>query len=202
MRKTIWAAVPLALLALAAPAAAKDGAHAVTYKARLAPVAVEAPAASASKHDKAEKRRGDKRRGRDDRSEQAGVRGKAELVDGGRRDKVQVRVRGLVAGETYAWSVRKAAEGEDACAGEAVEAFEYAPLEARRRGHGKARARSLEFAAEDGAVYAIVVTDAEGADVACGEFARKGKGHEGADEVEDEPGDDHGDETESESEDD
>ncbi len=116
------------------------------------------------------------------------MRGKAELVDGKRRDKVQVRVRGLTAGETYTWSVRKAAEGEDACAGEAVDAFEYAPLKARRKGNSKSRARSREFAAEDGAVYAVVVTDAEGADVACGEFSRKGKGHKRGD---DEPsGDD------------
>src|SRR5687767_2577145 len=121
MRNTIWAAMPLALLALAAPAAAKDGARATTYKARLAPVAAEAPAAEAAKHGKA--REGDKARKRQkaskrDRAERAGVRGKAELVDGGRRDKVRVRVRGLSAGETYSWSVRKAAEGEDACAGE------------------------------------------------------------------------------------
>jgi hypothetical protein len=90
-------------------------------------------------------------------------------------------------------------------------AFEYASFDGRRRGGGKVRARSREFAAEDGAVYAIVVTDAEGADVACGAFARKGKGHEQSDEAkggdddasaEDEPGDDDGAGDETESDDD
>ena len=153
MRRTIFAAVPLALLALAAPAAAKGG-HATTYKAKL--VAVEA--ATASKH-------GAKVR-------ETGIRGHAELVDG-KRDKVQLQVKGLEAGSAYTWSVRSATGEDDACTGEAVDAFAYGDMTARRKGNSRARSRSRSFTAQDGTSYAVVVTDAEGVDVACGEFLSK-----------------------------
>jgi hypothetical protein len=157
VRRTIFAAVPLAVLALAAPAAAKSG-HATTYKAKL--VAVEAaPAATATKH-------GAKVR-------ETGIRGHAELVDGKRRDKVQLQVKGLEAGAAYTWSVRSATGEGDACAGEAVDAFQYGDMTARRKGNSRARSRSREFTAEDGTSYAVVVTDAEGVDVACGQFLSK-----------------------------
>jgi hypothetical protein len=149
--------VPLAVLALAAPAAAEGGRHATTYKAKLAPVAA-APEATAAERD------GDAA---------AGVRGKAELVDGPRRDRVQPHVGGLTAGAGYSWSVRQAAGEGDACTGEVVDAFSYDALDARRRGHGRERARSRDFAAEDGTSYAVVVTAADGTDVACGEFASR-----------------------------
>ena len=157
MRRTIFAAVPLAVLALAAPAAAKGG-HATAYKAKL--VAVEAaPAATASKHGATVR--------------ETGIRGHAELVDGKRRDKVQLQVKGLEAGATYTWSVRSATGADDACAGDAVDAFEYGDLTARRHGNSTARSRSRTFAAEDGTSYAVVVTDADGNDVACGAFLSK-----------------------------
>jgi hypothetical protein len=156
VRRTIFAAVPLAVLALAAPAAAKGG-HATTYNAKVQAVAAAAPA-TAAKH-------GPKARA-------TGVRGQAKLVDG-RRDKVQLQVKGLEAGATYTWSVRSASGSDDACAGDAVDAFEYNDLTARRRGNSKARARSRTFAAEDGTSYAVVITDAAGNDVACGAFLSK-----------------------------
>ena len=156
MRRTIFAAVPLAVLALAAPAAAHGDRHATTYKANV--VAVEA----ASTDDATAARHG--------HSGDAGIRGQAKLVDGSRRDKVQLHVKGLQAGESYTWSVRSATGEDDACAGEAVDAFTYDALTARRRGHSKARSRSTSFTAEDGTSYAVVVTDAAGTDVACGEF--------------------------------
>jgi hypothetical protein len=156
LRRTIFAAVPLAVLALAAPAAAKGG-HATTYKAKLQPVEAAAPATAATHGAKVR---------------EAGVRGQAKLVDG-RRDKVQLQVKGLEAGATYTWSVRSATGAGDACAGDAVDAFEYKDLTARRHGNSRARARSRTFAAEDGASYAVVVTDADGTDVACGEFLSK-----------------------------
>jgi hypothetical protein len=160
VRRTIFAAVPLAVLALASPAAAGGG-HATTYKAKL--VAVEAaPPATASKHGAMVR--------------ETGARGQAKLVDG-KRDKVQLQVKGLEAGAVYTWSVRSAAEGEDACAGEAVDAFEYRDLTARRHGNSRARARSRDFTAEDGTSYAVVVTDAEGTDVACGAFLSKADRH-------------------------
>jgi hypothetical protein len=151
VRKSIFAAVPLAVLALAAPAAAHGG-HATTYKAKL--VAVEAASAGAT-------------------ASGAGVRGQARLVDGTRRDKVQLHVKGLAAGESYTWSVRSASGDADACSGEAVDAFEGGTLTARRHGNSGARARSDSFAAEDGASYAVVLTSADGTDVACGEFKTK-----------------------------
>ena len=157
MRKTIFAAVPLAVLALAAPAAAHGG-HATTYKANV--VAVEAAPADATAA-----RHGD--------SGAAGVRGQAKLVDGSRRDKVQLHVKGLQAGESYSWSVRSATGDGDACTGEAVDAFTYDALTARRHGHSKARSHSQSFTAEDGVSYAVVVTAADGTDVACGEFQSK-----------------------------
>ena len=157
MRRTIFAAVPLAVLALAAPAAAKGG-HATTYKAKVQAVASAAPA-TAAKHGANSK----------SKSHQTGVRGQAKLVDG-RRDKVQLQVKGLEAGATYTWSVRSATGADDACAGEAVDAFEYNDLTARRHGNSKVRARSRTFAAEDGTSYAVVITDADGNDVACGAF--------------------------------
>jgi len=150
LRKSIFVAVPLAVLALAAPAAAHSSKHATTYKANV--VAVQAQAAKAGK---------------------TGVRGDAKLVDGSRRDKVQLHVKGLTAGESYTWSVRSATGDADACAGDAVEAFEYGALLARRHGHTAARSRSTDFAAEDGTTYAVVVTAADGTDVACGEFKSK-----------------------------
>jgi hypothetical protein len=132
MKKTILAAVPLALLALAVPSAAQAK-RAVTYKAKLAP------------------------------SAESAVRGKAKLVDGKRRDKLQLRVKGLEAGATYGWALRKAPAGGDACGGEDVGAFSYAELKGRR---GKARSRARAFSGGSGA-YAVVVTDAAGQDVAC-----------------------------------
>ena len=205
MLKRIFTVVPLAVLAMAAPAAAEGDRHAKSYKAHLTPV-VAAPVAEAAERDESgEEKRGGKRA--------EGVRGKAHLVDGPRRDKVELHVRGLTGGESYSWSVRQVAPvaeaagdetgGEDEtdpeketgaedetdaeketgaehepaaeaeCGGEEVAAFSYEPLVARRHGHSKARARSKAFAAEEGATYVIVVTAADGTDVACGEFESK-----------------------------
>src|SRR5689334_16670066 len=71
-----------------------------------------------------------------------GIRGQAKLVDGSRRDKVQLKVKGLVAGGSYVWSVRSSADG-DACNGTEVDAFTYNPLTARRHGNTSARSRSV-----------------------------------------------------------
>jgi len=167
MRRTILAALPLSLLVLAAPAAAKDGRHHTTYRATLAPVAAEEPTASPS------------RRGHVEESEE--VRGKAVLRDGRRRDRVKVRVRGLEPGVGYTWEVR-----QGGCAGEAVDGFRYRALKVRRHGGAKGRGVSRSFEAAEGASYALVVSG-PGGDVACGEFQRKGA--RGGDERGDKPGD-------------
>jgi hypothetical protein len=94
------------------------------------------------------------------------VRGKAQLVDGKRRDKVRLRVKGLEAGATYGWTLRKAPAGGDACSGNVVGSFTYSALHGLRGGNARAQARGRAFAGGDG-VYAVVVTDAAGEDVAC-----------------------------------
>ena len=142
MKKTLLAAVPLALLALAAPAAAQGGKHASTLKAKFAP------------------------------SAESSVRGDASLVDGKRRDRFRLRVKGLDAGATYTWSLRQAAAGGDACTGETVGSFRSTSLEGRRRG-SKVRSRSKGFAAAEGFSYAVVITDEAGEDVACAELRTK-----------------------------
>ena len=143
MKKTILAAVPLALLALAAPAAAHGGKHATTLKAKFAP------------------------------SADSSVRGGASLVDGKRRDRFRLRVKGLEAGATYSWSLRQAAGGGDACTGETVASFSSTSLEARRKGATKVRSRAKGFAAAQGVSYAVVITDEAGEDVACAELRTK-----------------------------
>ena len=163
MKKTLLAAVPLAMLALAAPAAAHGGKHPTTLKARFAP------------------------------SADFAVRGGASLVDGKRRDKVRVRVRGLEAGATYGWSLRKAPAGGDACTGSEVASFSYATLRTRRHGAG-GRARTKGFAAGDGA-YAVVIEDEQGEAVACLELkseAQRRAEREDAQREQDEQGDDDG----------
>jgi hypothetical protein len=199
MRKTVLAALPLTLLALAVPAtAAQARGKATSYRATIAPLAA-APSgdgASASK-----------RRRHESASRRApGVRGQARLTDGARRDRLRIKVRGLDRGAKYTWSLRVATGGADACAGEVVDAFSYGTL---RRGHDSDRSR--DFAVEPGAAYAVVVTDAEGTDVACGEFGgkaaggeKRGKGRDkasddesGDDSAEDESDDDSADHDES-----
>ena len=165
MTKTILAAVPLAVLALAAPASARDGRDATTYRATLAPVTAEAPPAEEPTASATKRHRGSVRA--------KGLRGAAELRDRSRRDRVDLRIRGLQAGTAYRWEVRKAAEGEDACNGETVGELVYSELNTRRRGGGKARAFSRTFAVESGAVYAVVVSTTEAVDVACGVFKSK-----------------------------
>ena len=177
MKKTILAAVPLMLLVLAAPAAAHGGKRATTYKAKLAPTAGSA------------------------------MRGKATLTDGKRRDRIRLRVRGLEAGASYSWSLRRAAAGGDACTGDEVAAFSYSALQGRRHGKAGSRSRGSGFAAGDGA-YAVVVTDAEGEDVACFELKSKAqrraerKKHDSADDESAADEDEQGDDDQGEDEDD
>lgn len=180
MRRTLLAALPLALLVLAAPAAAKDGRKHTTYRAAIAPVAAEAPTASPSRRGHVE-------------ADGVEVGGKAVLVDGRKRDRVKLRVRGLDRGVAYTWEIR-----QGGCAGEAVGGFRYRALKVRRGG-AKGRGVARSFTAAAGASYALVVSGPDGA-VACGEFERKGgkkKKKRGGEDVdppacEDAPADDEG----------
>ncbi len=142
MKKTILAAVPLAMLALASPAAAHGSKHATTLKAKFAP------------------------------SADSTVRGAASLVDGKRRDRFRLRVKGLAAGATYTWTLRQAAGDGDACTGETVASFSYSSLQGRRKA-AKVRSRAKDFSAATGASYAVVIVDETGEDVACAELLTK-----------------------------
>ncbi len=142
MKKTILAAVPLAMLALASPAAAHGSKHATTLKAKFAPAA------------------------------DSTVRGAASLVDGKRRDRFRLRVKGLAAGATYTWTLRQAAGDGDACTGETVASFSYSSLQGRRKA-AKVRSRAKGFSAATGASYAVVIVDEAGDDVACAELLTK-----------------------------
>lgn len=142
MKKTILAAVALAMLALASPAAAHGSKRATTLKAKFAP------------------------------SADSTVRGAASLVDGKRRDRFRLRVKGLAAGATYTWTLRQAAGDGDACTGETVASFSYSSLQGRRKA-AKIRSRAMGFSAATGASYAVVIVDEAGEDVACAELLTK-----------------------------
>jgi hypothetical protein len=109
--------------------------------------------------------------------------GKAQLVDGKKRNKVSIHLRGLKAGETYTWHVHKAANAtDDPCApttpmvvapyGDWV----YGPLTANEDGNASAKAKSATFdsRADKGPFY-VDVHLADGTVVACGVL--KGKWH-------------------------
>ena len=142
MKKTILAAVLLAMLALASPAAAHGSKHPTTLKAKFAP------------------------------SADSTVRGDASLVDGKRRDRFRLRVKGLAAGATYTWTLRKTTGDGDACTGETVASFSYSSLQGRRKA-ARVRSRAKGFSAATGASYAVVIVDEAGEDVACAELLTK-----------------------------
>jgi hypothetical protein len=137
MRRLLTAGAAAALL-LAAPAAAHEKKHAKVFKATLTAA--------------------------DKKSE---VRGRAQLVDGRKHDKVTVHVKGLEPGETYAWSVQQEVGETD---------FTYRTLTAGPSGNASAKARSDSFDAGDGD-FSVEVELEDGTVVASGDFERRGRGH-------------------------
>jgi hypothetical protein len=119
------------------------------------------------------------------------LKGKAQLVDGKRNDKVSIHVRGLAAGGSYAWHVH-ALETTDTSAnpcaagapqGDIVTAFAtYDNLVPDSDGNDSDTARSKAFkAAKTGVVYYVNVhahtgTETPGAPIACGILKTKKKG--------------------------
>jgi hypothetical protein len=112
-----------------------------------------------------------------------GVIGKAQLVDGKKRNKISIHVRGLKAGETYGWHVHKAANAtDDPCAPTtptvvvAPGDWTYGALTANEDGNASARATSATFdsRADKGPFY-VDVHLADGTVIACGVL--KGKWH-------------------------
>ena len=123
------------------------------------------------------------------------VRGRAQLVDGRKRDKVSIHVKGLEPGETYLWHVHQATGEGDPCAEGGTVAnpapypgFTYRELRARPSGNASSKGRSTAFPAETGdtgADYYVDVHLEDGTVIACGVLERKrhahGKGHGGDD---------------------
>jgi hypothetical protein len=135
--------------------------RAVTMKASIAPVTVDAA--------------------------YAGIAGKAQLVDNKRRDKVSIHMRGLKPGTTYPWHVHVRADGvtnpcaEGAAQGPIVTAFKYGPLRARRSGNANADGRSKTFKVDKTKRYYVNVhSPTTGEPIACGVLRTKSTHHHAA----------------------
>jgi hypothetical protein len=112
------------------------------------------------------------------------VTGKAQLVDGKKRNKISIHVRGLKAGETYGWHVHKAANAtDDPCAPTTPTVvvapygdWVYGALKANEDGNASAKAKSATFdsRADKGPFY-VDVHLGDGTVIACGVL--KGKSH-------------------------
>jgi hypothetical protein len=114
------------------------------------------------------------------------VTGKAQLVDGKKRNKISIHVRGLKPGETYGWHIHKAANAtDDPCAppapvvdGTPYGDWVYGPLTANEAGNASAKGTSATFdsRADKGPFY-VDVHLADGTVIACGVLKRKPKSH-------------------------
>jgi hypothetical protein len=108
------------------------------------------------------------------------ARGRAQLVDGRKRNKVSLHMKGLKPGETYDWHVHQATAAGDPCAaGSTVgnptpyPGWTYRELKARPSGNASSKGRSSTFpvaAVDTGGVYYVNVhlQDATGTVIACG----------------------------------
>jgi hypothetical protein len=112
------------------------------------------------------------------------VKGKAQLVDGKKRNKISIHVRGMKPGETYGWHVHKAANAtDDPCAppapvvdGTPYGDWVYGALTANEAGNGSAKGTSATFdsRADTGPFY-VDVHLADGTVIACGVLKAKPK---------------------------
>ena len=112
------------------------------------------------------------------------VKGKAQLVDGKKRNKISIHVRGMKPGDTYLWHVHKAANAtDDPCAppapvvdGTPYGDWVYGALTANAAGNASAKGTSATFdsRADKGPFYVDVhLTD--GTVIACGVLKGKPK---------------------------
>jgi hypothetical protein len=113
------------------------------------------------------------------------ARGRAQLVDGRKHDKVSLHVKGLEPGETYVWAITQEGGEPD---------FTYGTLKVRPSGNANAKARSTTFKASDGD-FSVEVQLEDGTVVASGDFERAGHGRRGENDRghgkgHDKPGDD------------
>ena len=109
------------------------------------------------------------------------VAGRAQLVDGSRRNKVSLHMRNLAPGTTYLWHVH---EGSCPVAGAPVPGWTYrsqtganGTLTSNKSGHANTRGRSATFNADPAKRYSVNVHLAvptnglpAGTIVACGDF--------------------------------
>jgi hypothetical protein len=124
------------------------------------------------------------------------ARGRAQLVDGRKNNKVSLHMKGLAPGETYLWHVHQAtAEGDPCAAGSTVgnptpyPGWTYRALTAGESGNANSKGRSSTFPVEDedtGGDYYVNVHLQDGTVIACGVLESKrsvknkergGKGH-------------------------
>ena len=112
------------------------------------------------------------------------IAGKAQLVDGKKRNKISIHVRGLTAGTTYLWHIHKAANAtDDPCAPTTpvVDGTPYGDwvsgaLTANDAGNASAKGTSATFdsRADTGPFY-VDVHLADGTVIACGVLKGKTK---------------------------
>jgi hypothetical protein len=112
------------------------------------------------------------------------VKGKAQLVDGKKRNKISIHVRGLKPGDTYLWHIHKAANAtDDPCApsapvvdGTPYGDWVYGALTANEAGNASAKGTSATFdsRADPGPFY-VDVHLGDGTIIACGVLKTKAK---------------------------
>jgi hypothetical protein len=105
----------------------------------------------------------------------AGIRGKAQLVDGKKNNKITIHVRNLQPGTTYPWHIHEFAANvtnpcaEGAAQGPIVTAFTYKRLKANASGNANSKGTSRTFTADRTKKYYVNVHNpATGAPIACG----------------------------------
>lgn len=112
------------------------------------------------------------------------VRGKAQLVDGKKRNKISIHLRGLKPGETYPWHIHKAKNStDDPCAPNSPAAdptpygdWTYRPLRANDAGNASAKGKSATFdSITNPGPYYVNVHLADGTVIACGVLKAKTK---------------------------
>lgn len=115
------------------------------------------------------------------------ARGRAQLVDGRKRDKVSLHMKGLEPGETYLWHVHQATAEGDPCAADSTvgnpapyPGWTYRELKARASGNASSKGRSSTFPVaeeeSEGDFYVNVHLE-DGTVIACGVLERKRGGH-------------------------
>ena len=120
-------------------------------------------------------------------------RGKAQMVDGKKNNKISIHVRKLTPGVTYTWHIHKVAAtvahpcNAPSATDEGVPGWTYRKLKANSAGNANSKAKSKTFAADPDSKYYVDVhlpaADGHGLVFLCGVLhtkqhkAPKGKGH-------------------------